>query len=78
MRLPFVIGGVIKMSEKAHEWLLAVLCQMVKQVCINYAPCALFTKRWVLQCPPLFSSCLFLAVTQERPPIVVAFNEFYV
>jgi hypothetical protein len=73
-----IIVCVIKMREKAYEWLPAVLCKMVKQVYIDDTPCAPFTERWVLQCPPLSSSCLFLVVTQRRPPSVMVFNEFYV
>jgi hypothetical protein len=64
MRPPFVIGGIKKMSKEAYDvWLLALLCKMVKQVYIDYTSFALFRKRWVLQCPPLVSSCLFLVVT---------------
>jgi hypothetical protein len=52
----------VKMSEEAHVLLQAVW-QIVKQVYIDHSPYVVLKKRWFLQCPPLFSCCLFLEST---------------
>jgi hypothetical protein len=53
----------IKVTKEAHVFLPAV-CWMVQLVSIDYNPCPVFTKRWLLQCLPLFCSCLFLFDTE--------------
>jgi hypothetical protein len=58
------IFGDIKMRKELHLW-LPPACQMVKQLYIDHTPCALFTKRQLLQYPPLFSTCLFQVVVTE-------------
>jgi hypothetical protein len=51
------------MSIEAHV-LLPAVCEMVKQVYIDHTTCHQFTKRQLVKCQPVFSSCLLLVDTE--------------
>jgi hypothetical protein len=54
-----LVRNWMKVTEEAHVR-VPVVCQMVWLVGIDHNPCPEFKKRWLLQCPPLFCSWLFL------------------